>query len=49
VSILACRSCEGRGWKLVSSRWVVMVAEVAVRVVRQPCLDCGGQATRRAA
>jgi hypothetical protein len=49
VSVLACRACEGRGWKVVSSRRVVMVADVLVRVVRQPCLDCGGQATRQVA
>lgn len=36
-----CRWCEGRGWKLVSPRRVVLVAERSVLFVRRVCLDCG--------
>jgi hypothetical protein len=49
VRLDRCPSCEGRGWKLISSRRVVMVAEDVVHVGRLPCMECNGRATRRAA
>src|SRR6266487_4747952 len=44
-----CDSCEGRGWKFVSCRRVVLVAEDSVQLVRRPCLDCLGATVVRAA
>ena len=38
-----CRACEGRGWKLVTARRLVRVAESAVTLAPLPCPDCLGQ------
>ena len=32
-----CRSCEGRGWRLASSRRRVRIGEQAVELVRRAC------------
>jgi len=37
-----CRSCEGRGWKLVSPVRMVPVAEGTLKLRRRVCLDCIG-------
>ncbi len=38
----SCRSCGGRGFKLVSSRRSMRVAEGTYVMRRKPCLDCLG-------
>jgi hypothetical protein len=43
-----CSSYEGRGWKLVSPRRVVMAAEVVVQLERRTWLDCSGASQRAA-
>lgn len=37
-----CRSCEGRGVKLVSRRGSLAAAEDVVVYAVRPCIDCGG-------
>jgi DnaJ-class molecular chaperone len=38
----SCRGCEGRGWRMASSRRTLRVAEVTVRLERRACPDCAG-------
>jgi hypothetical protein len=38
-----CRSCEGRGWRYVSPRGLIRVAEDVVPLSRRLCSDCLGR------
>lgn len=38
----ACRSCEGRGWKLVFRLRVLPMSETSFRQPRTICMDCLG-------
>ncbi len=37
-----CRSCEGRGWKLVFRLRVLPMSESSFRQPRTTCMDCWG-------